>query len=124
MKDKAVNLKERLDKIVELWSPRVVGEVNDTYIKLVKIKGELAWHRHADEDEMFLVLRGNLRIEMESSTVELSEGDFFVVPQGAPHNPVSEEGCEIILIEPKTTRHTGDTLTERTKSIAEQLKAD
>ena len=121
---KIVNLRERLDKMVELWSPRVVGEVNDTYVKLVKMKGELAWHSHADEDELFLVLSGKLRLEMETGTVELGEGEFYVIPRNLPHNPISEDGCEIILIEPKGTRHTGDTLTKRTKSIAEQLKED
>ena len=108
--------------LTELWSPRVVAEVDDAYIKVAKVKGTLAWHHHADEDELFLVLKGRLRIEMEDGTVDLGEGELFVVPKGVRHNPVADEECHIVLIERKSTRHTGDEVTDRTRSLDEQLR--
>jgi mannose-6-phosphate isomerase-like protein (cupin superfamily) len=108
--------------LVELWSPRVVGEVDDAYIKVAKVHGSLAWHSHENEDELFLVLKGHLRIEMESGVVELREGEMFVVPKGVRHNPVAENECHLMLIERKTTLHTGSTVTEKTRSVAEQLR--
>jgi mannose-6-phosphate isomerase-like protein (cupin superfamily) len=108
--------------LTELWSPRVVGEVDDMYIKVAKVQGSLAWHSHENEDELFLVLRGRLRIELESGPVELAEGDMFVVPKGVRHNPVAEEECLLLLIERKSTLHTGDVMTGKTRSIAEQLR--
>ena len=108
--------------LVEFWSPRVIGEVNDTYVKVAKLMGSLAWHSHEDEDELFLVLKGRLRIELEGGNVELGEGDMYVVPQGVRHNPVAEEECHIMLIERKSTRHTGDVITEKTRSLADQLR--
>jgi mannose-6-phosphate isomerase-like protein (cupin superfamily) len=107
--------------LTELWSPRVIGEVDDSYIKVAKVKGTLAWHSHENEDEVFLVLKGHLRIEMEERTVELSEGDLFVVPKGVSHNPVAEQECLIMLFERKSTLHTGKTVSEKTRSLAEQL---
>jgi mannose-6-phosphate isomerase-like protein (cupin superfamily) len=108
--------------LTELWSPRVVAEVDDVYVKVAKVQGSLAWHAHADEDELFLVLKGALRIEMEDRVVDLAEGDMFVVPKGVRHNPVADEECHLMLIERKSTLHTGDIVTGRTRSIAEQLR--
>ena len=108
--------------LTELWSPRVVAEVDDAYIKVAKVHGSLAWHSHENEDELFLVLKGHLRIEMESGSVELAEGDMFVVPKGVRHNPVADHECHLMLIERKSTLHTGDTVTEKTRSLAEQLR--
>jgi mannose-6-phosphate isomerase-like protein (cupin superfamily) len=108
--------------LTELWSPRVIAEVDDAYIKVAKVQGSLAWHSHENEDELFFVLKGRLRIEMESGSVELSEGDMYVVPKGVRHNPVAERECHVMLIERKTTRHTGDVVTEKTRSLAEQLR--
>lgn len=105
----------------EYWSPRVIAEVDDTYIKVAKVMGSLAWHSHKDEDEFFLVLKGQLQIEMDDRTVELGEGDMFVVPKGVRHNPVAELECHIMLIENKSTLHTGDTVTDKTRSLEEQL---
>jgi mannose-6-phosphate isomerase-like protein (cupin superfamily) len=104
------------------WSPRVIAEVDDAYVKVAKVQGALAWHSHDDEDEFFYVLSGTLRIEMEDRAVELRAGDAFVVPKGVRHNPVAERECLVMLIERKTTRHTGSTVTDRTRSIAEQLR--
>src|SRR5690606_24067060 len=108
--------------LTELWSPRVVGELDDAYIKVAKVHGTLAWHSHENEDEMFLVLKGRLRIEMEATTVELGEGDMYVVPKGVRHNPVADDECLIMLIERKSTLHTGDVRTEKTRSLDEQLR--
>jgi mannose-6-phosphate isomerase-like protein (cupin superfamily) len=109
--------------LTELWSPRVVAEVDDAYVKVAKVHGALAWHSHDNEDELFLVLKGQLRIEMESGTVDLGEGQMFVVPKGMRHNPVAENECLIMLIERKSTQHTGDVVTDRTRSVAEQLRS-
>jgi len=108
--------------LTEFWSPRVVGEVDDAYIKVAKVHGSLAWHSHENEDELFFILKGHLRIEMESGSVELNEGEMFVVPKGVRHNPIAEEECHILLIERKTTQHTGDVKTDKTRSLAEQLR--
>ncbi|HUG23374.1 cupin domain-containing protein [Piscinibacter sp.] len=108
--------------LTELWSPRVVAEVDDSYVKVAKVQGTLAWHSHDAEDELFLVLKGHLRIEMENGTVELGEGEMFVVPKGVRHNPVAEEECLLMLIERKSTQHTGGVVTEKTRSLAEQLR--
>ena len=114
--------KEAAASLSELWSPRVIAEVDDAYIKVAKVHGSLAWHSHENEDELFLVLKGRLRIEMESGAVELSEGEMFVVPKGVRHNPVAEQECHLMLIERKTTLHTGDVVTEKTRSLADQLR--
>lgn len=108
--------------LTELWSPRVVAEVDDAYIKVAKVRGSLAWHSHDNEDELFLILKGHLRIEMEGNVVELDEGEMFVVPKGVRHNPVAEQECHIMLIERKSTLHTGNIVTEKTRSLEEQLR--
>lgn len=109
--------------LTEFWSPRVIAEVDDSYIKVAKVHGTLAWHSHDNEDELFLILQGQLRIEMESGTVELNEGEMFVVPKGIRHNPVAEQECLLMLIERKSTQHTGNVVTEKTRSHAEQLRS-
>ena len=119
---KVVSPKEVAVALTELWSPRVIGELDDAYVKVAKVHGSLAWHSHENEDEMFLILKGHLRIEMEAGSVELDEGQLFVVPKGVRHNPVAENECHILLIERKTTLHTGDMTTEKTRSVAEQLR--
>ena len=115
------NFLEELEHVDDYWSPRVVGQVNDQYIKVAKLKGTLAWHKHDDEDELFYVIKGQLVIEYEDERVVLNEGDFHVVPRGTMHNPVAEEECWIALIETVTTRHTGDVITDKTKSLEQQL---
>ncbi|MDQ0569931.1 mannose-6-phosphate isomerase-like protein (cupin superfamily) [Variovorax paradoxus] len=106
----------------EFWSPRVIGEVDDAFIKVAKLHGSLTWHSHDEEDELFLVLKGHLRIELEGRAVELSEGEMFIVPKGVRHNPVAEQECQVMLIERKSTLHTGDVVVEKTRSLAEQLR--
>jgi len=109
--------------LVETWSPRVVARVNDQYVKVAKVHGTLAWHAHENEDELFLVLAGRLRIEYrDRPAVELGPGALHVVPRGVEHNPVAEEECLLALVETVTTRHTGDVVTERTRSLDDQLR--
>src|SRR3990167_9368859 len=91
--------------LTELWSPRVIAEVDDAFVKVAKLHGSLGWHAHADEDELFFVLSGHLCIEMEDGAVALDEGDLFVVPRGVRHNPVAESECQVMLIERKSTLH-------------------
>ena len=107
--------------LTEYWSPRVIGELDDSYLKVAKVFGTFGWHSHEDEDELFLILEGQLRIEMEASSVELAAGEMFVVPKGVRHNPVAQAECLLLLIERKSTRHSGDTVTPWTRSLAEQL---
>jgi mannose-6-phosphate isomerase-like protein (cupin superfamily) len=110
--------------LTELWSPRVVGQVNNQYIKVAKIQGEFPWHTHENEDEMFLVLMGHLRIgraEADGGVVSVLPGQFFVVPRGTRHNTSAEEETWIALIETTTTLHTGSEQTPLTRSIADQL---
>lgn len=108
--------------LTEQWSPRVIGEVDDSFVKVAKVHGSLTWHSHENEDELFFVLQGHLRIEMENGSVELNEGEMFIVPKGVRHNPIAEEECFLMLFERKVTLHTGDVKTEKTRSIAEQLR--
>src|SRR3954469_11549599 len=103
------NLAAELAHVSKHWTPRVVGRVNDQYVKVAKLLGELVWHSHENEDEMFLVVSGHLRIQLEGQDdVELDSGQFFVVPRGVRHNPVAAEEVHIVLIETVTTAHTGD----------------
>ena len=107
--------------LTELWSPRVIAEVDDDYVKVAKVHGTFGWHAHAGEDELFVVLDGRLDIEMEASTVTLGPGELYVVPKGVRHNPRADEVTLVMLIEKKSTLHTGDTVTGKTRSIEEQL---
>ena len=112
----AVSPRQVAASLHEFWSPRVIGELDDSYVKVARVQGTLAWHSHEGEDELFYILKGRLRIEMERETVELGEGDMYVVPKGVRHNPVADEECHLLLIERKTTRHTGDEVTSKTRS--------
>ncbi|HLQ13744.1 MAG TPA: cupin domain-containing protein [Steroidobacteraceae bacterium] len=106
----------------EYWSPRVVAELDDSYVKVAKVLGSFVWHAHDQEDELLYVLKGRLRIEFENGSVDLAEGDTYVVPKGVRHHPVAEDECHVMLIERKSTRHTGSEITERTRSLEEQLR--
>lgn len=110
------------ETLTELWSPRIIAELDDSFVKVAKIRGTLAWHSHELEDELFFVLKGQLRIEMEGGTVTLGAGDAYVVGKGVRHNPVAEEECLIMLIEKKSTLHTGTDITDKTRSLAEQRR--
>lgn len=105
----------------DYWSPRVIGEVDEHFVKVAKLKGTLTWHDHANEDELFYILSGRLKMEMSDRTVELGPGELFVVPRGVRHNPVADEECLVMLFERKSTRHTGDVTMEKTRTIDQQL---
>ena len=119
---KVVCPKDTAGLLTEYWSPRVVAELDDSYVKVAKVLGTLVWHSHENEDELFYILKGRLRIEMEAGTVELIEGDVFVVPKGVRHNPIADEECHIMLIERKSTLHTGTDVTDKTRTLEEQLR--
>lgn len=102
-----VNLAEKFDLFSEYWSPRIVGELNEQYVKLAKLKGEFVWHSHANEDELFLVIKGSLRIEFREGSVTLNEGEFYIVPKGVEHKPIADEEVHVMLLEPKSTEQTG-----------------
>jgi quercetin dioxygenase-like cupin family protein len=117
-----VDLSTAFDAVADYWSPKVVAQVNDQYVKLAKLKGQLVWHAHAHEDELFYVVKGQLRMEYEQNrSIELREGAMHVVPRGTLHNPVADDECWIVLIESVTTKHTGDVDTPLTKTLAQQL---
>ncbi|NWD77453.1 cupin domain-containing protein [Pseudomonas gingeri] len=116
-----INIEAALDNVTQHWSPQVIGRVNDQYIKVAKLKGELLWHTHADEDEMFMVVYGTLKIQLEHREVILKAGEFYVIPKGVRHNPVADDECGIVLIETLTTLHTGDEITSRSVPIETQL---
>ncbi len=119
---KPVRLEDAAAALEELWSPRVVARVNDHLVKVARVRGEFVWHAHDDQDELFLVLRGRLRIPMEDGAeVVLGPGELFVVPRGVRHNPVAEEECLLALVEPASTRHTGEVVTQRTRTLDEQM---
>ena len=117
----SLNLLAAFDRVTNYWSPKVVGQVNDQLLKVAKLKGQLVWHAHAQEDELFHIVKGRLRIEFEDHAVDLMEGDFLTVPAGVRHNPVAEEECWVLLIEPASTKHTGEENTPQTRSLKEQF---
>lgn len=107
-----ISLGEKFARITEHWRPKVVGELNGQEVKLVKFQGEFPWHHHESEDEMFLAIKGNFRIEFRDRTVELKEGEFVIVPRGVEHRPVAECEVEVLLFEPKNLRNTGNVTDE------------
>ena len=118
----ALDLEAEFARLTDYWSPRVVGRVNDQYVKVAKLLGQLVWHRHEAEDELFQVIRGRLRIQFEGgSEAVIGPGQVCIVPGGTLHNPVADEECWIMLVETVTTLHTGGVATARTRSIDEQL---
>jgi mannose-6-phosphate isomerase-like protein (cupin superfamily) len=117
-----IDVAAELQQVKDHWTPRVVGQVNDQYVKVAKLLGELVWHAHDAEDEMFLVVSGRLRIQLpDEQEVVLTPGQFYVVPRGVQHNPIADEEVEIVLIETVTTAHTGDVIVEGTVPVEQQL---
>jgi len=111
-----INLKDKLAKFSDHWSPKVIAELNDYQFKLVKIQGEFVWHNHPDTDEVFIVIEGSMNIEFENETVQLNEGEMLVVPKGVEHKPYADSECKVMLVEPRGVVNTGDADSE--------LKAD
>ena len=109
-----INLKEKLSKFSDHWSPKVITELNDYQFKLVKIQGEFVWHNHPDTDEVFIVIEGTMNIEFENETVRLTEGEMLVVPKGVEHKPYAEKECKVMLVEPRGVVNTGDSDSELT----------
>lgn len=109
-----VNLAEKFALFHDTWSAKIVGEVNDAHVKLVKVKGEFVWHHHEAEDELFLVVKGRLNIKLRDGEIRLEPGEFAVIPRGVEHCPVAEEEAHVLLLEPKTTVNTGSASNERT----------
>jgi mannose-6-phosphate isomerase-like protein (cupin superfamily) len=109
-----INLAEKFALFDDHWSPKIVGEINDSYVKLAKFKGEFIWHKHDAEDELFLVVKGRLLIKLRDREIHLEAGEFTIIPRGVEHLPVANEEAHVLLLEPKTTLNTGDVVTERT----------
>jgi mannose-6-phosphate isomerase-like protein (cupin superfamily) len=120
-----VNVAQKLAQFSEYWSPKIAGEVNDAYVKLVKFRGEFVWHHHEQEDELFLVIRGRLRMKFREDGVEREEridpGEFIIVPRGVEHMPIADEEVAVMLLEPKSTLNTGNVRNERTLEKLEKL---
>ena len=112
MKDK-VNLQAKLDLFDAYWTPKIVGEINDSYVKVFKAKGEFVWHSHKDEDEFFLVIKGELRIKWEEGEISLKAGEFFIVPKGVKHLPYAPNSAHVLLLEPKGVINTGDASSDK-----------
>jgi mannose-6-phosphate isomerase-like protein (cupin superfamily) len=109
-----VNLSQKFALFQEYWSPKIAGELNDSYIKLAKLKGEFVWHQHENEDELFLVVKGQLLIKLRDRDIQLKEGEFVIIPKGVEHLPIAEEEVHVLLLEPKSTLNTGNVQSERT----------
>jgi mannose-6-phosphate isomerase-like protein (cupin superfamily) len=121
MSVEAINLREKLARIDALWSPRIVGQVNDTHIKLARIRGEFEWHHHENEDELFLVVSGRFIMQFRDREVWLQEGEMLVVPRGVEHRPVAPEECHILMVEPAGTINTGNVVSDRTVASPEWI---
>ncbi len=116
-----INIEKKLSLFNEYWSPKIVGELNEQHVKLVKLKGEFVWHKHDNEDELFFVLSGILKIEFRDKTVELQPNEFIIIPKGVEHKPVAENEVCVMLFEPKTTINTGNTKSNLTKNNLENI---
>ena len=116
-----VNLREKFSRFNDYWNPKIVGELNDSYVKLAKFKGKFVWHRHANEDELFLVIGGSLTIKFRDSEVQVDAGEFIIVPRGVEHLPVAEDEALVMLLEPKSTLNTGDAIDDRTVAELERI---
>ncbi len=120
-----VNFSDKFSKFDDYWSPRIAGELNDSYVKFAKIKGEFVWHRHEQEDEMFLVVRGTLHIAVRENGVEreltIRPGEFVIIPRGVEHLPKADDEVHLVMLEPKTTLNTGDVRNERTREELQRI---
>ncbi len=116
-----VNLAEKFSLFMETWSPKIIGELNDSYVKAVKLKGEFVWHHHEQEDELFLVTRGTLRMKFRDREELVRAGEFIIVPRGVEHLPVADEETHVVLLEPKSTLNTGNVKNQRTREVLDRL---
>lgn len=116
-----VNLAQKFSSFADYWSPKIAGELNDSHIKLAKLKGEFVWHQHENEDELFLVVKGRLLIKLRDRDLWVHEGEFVVIPKGVEHLPVAADEVQVVLIEPKTTLNTGNVQNERTVAAPDHI---
>ena len=116
-----VRLADKFSRFTEHWQPKIIGELNDSYIKAVKFKDSFVWHDHANEDELFFVVKGRMLLKLREGDLELGPGEFAIVPRGVEHCPVANEEVEVLLLEPRTTVNTGDVRSERTVKELERL---
>lgn len=116
-----INLSQKFSLFNDFWSPKIIGELNDSHIKLAKLKGEFDWHHHEGEDELFFVVKGKLLIKFRDTEISLGEGELIVIPKGVDHLPVATDEVQVILIEPKGTLNTGNVITEKTKQTLESI---
>jgi mannose-6-phosphate isomerase-like protein (cupin superfamily) len=117
----AINLKDTFSRFSDYWNPRVIGELNDSHIKAVKLKGEFVWHHHDNEDELFFVAKGTLRMKFRDREALVHEGEFIIVPRGTEHRPTADEEVHLLLMEPKSTLNTGNITNERTVTQLERI---
>jgi mannose-6-phosphate isomerase-like protein (cupin superfamily) len=116
-----VNLREKFSLFSDYWNPRIIGEVNECHVKAVKLKGEFVWHHHEHEDELFLVVKGRLRMKFRDHEALVREGEFVIVPRGVEHLPIADDEVHIVLLEPKTTLNTGNLTNERTVAQLQRI---
>ncbi len=116
-----VNLAHKFSLFEDHWSPKIAGEINDSYLRLVKFKGEFVWHRHEAEDELFLVVKGRFLVKLRDRDIWLEEGEFVIVPRGVEHKPIAEEEALVLLLEPKSTLNTGNVRDEKTVADLERI---
>lgn len=116
-----VNLAEKFSRVRDQWSPKIVGDLNDAHVKLAKLEGEFVWHQHEAEDELFLVVKGQLLIKLRDGEIRLDEGEFVIIPRGVEHLPAAEDEVQVLFVEPKSTLNTGNVRDERTVEKLERL---
>lgn len=116
-----VNVADKFELFDDYWSPKIIGELNDFHVKAVKVKGEFVWHAHENEDELFYVVKGRLRIKLRDGEIQLEPGEFAVIPRQVEHLPIAEEEAHILLLEPKTTVNTGTASSERRLDALERI---
>ena len=118
---KRINLSEKFSLFDDHWSPKIIGELNGQEVKIAKVKGEFVWHNHANEDELFFVIKGLLKIEFENETIQLAPGEMLIVPHGVEHKPIAEDEVWLMLFEPAATKHTGDVKYDLTVETYERI---
>ncbi|MDT7832552.1 cupin domain-containing protein [Flavobacteriaceae bacterium S356] len=119
--NEVINIQEKFDLFSDQWSPKKVGELNEQQILLAKIQGEFVFHKHDDEDELFMVMKGQLTLELRDRTVIVNPGEFFTVPKGVEHKPIAKEETHLLLFEPLSTKHTGDVMADITVETYEEI---
>jgi len=116
-----INLTQKFSIFSDHWSPKIVGELNDSHVKLARLKGEFVWHHHENEDELFLVVKGKLLIKLRDRDIWLNEGELVIIPKGVEHLPIAEEEVHLLLLEPKSTLNTGNVQNQRTVAVLERI---